>query len=443
MLVFVTAVKHPDNSESYDEVWQLLNNTLFSVCSQTNLNFRVIVVCDKKRPLFHHQELINKYTDFIEVDFPSHGEGVIDRFNYLGNLSPPLEDPTWWKQWSLDANIAPTKKDSRLSKIAHRIFNKAPRQRQPPTFMSAAEIRLMANYALNRGSKQLIGIVAAKKYNPEYVLIFDADDYVGNDIAAYVNSHPGQNGWIMSHGYKLSGNLISPFYTKSSFCGTGNILSYALLLEDIPPEISAESSQDELFTYVNSSFLITLARHGHVLRYYRRKSRLLHDYPSRGAVHLLSHGESNDFHRRQLRGEAETQRIITAQRHAAFSPITPDLVRYFNILPKNTYKVFCFGFFGTSLETLQELLGDVDFHVSGNNNHNDHQILSALENGEVTPIIKALELFDALIYTPWLLFYKELDRLYPNSKFILNTHDLEIWKHSFLNSPLTLLQKGC
>ncbi len=74
MLVFVACIKHPDNSQSYDEVWRLLNNTLFSVCSQQDKDFRVIVVCDKILPLFHHEALIAPYTDFIEVDFPSHDE---------------------------------------------------------------------------------------------------------------------------------------------------------------------------------------------------------------------------------------------------------------------------------------------------------------------------------------------------------------------------------
>ena len=87
MLVFVTCVKHPDNSQSYDLVWQRLNNTLFSVCCQQDSNFRVIVICDKQLPLLHHQELINKYTEFVQVAFPSHGKGVIDNFSRLGNAT--------------------------------------------------------------------------------------------------------------------------------------------------------------------------------------------------------------------------------------------------------------------------------------------------------------------------------------------------------------------
>jgi Sulfotransferase family len=332
MLVFVTAVKHPDNSASYEDVWRLLNNTLYSVCSQNDTDFRVVVVCDKKLPLFHNEDLINKYTDFVEVDFPSHGDEVVNRFNDLGNLSPSIEDPTWWKQWSRDAKKKNSKKRTKLSILTRKLFHRASKSEQSFSYMSGPEIKLMVNYALNRGSKQLIGILAAKKYDPEYVLIFDADDYVGNDIATYVNAHPGENGWIMTHGYKLSGNLITPFYCKTSFCGTGNIINYSLLLENIPKNINETSTQDELFRYVDSEFLVILARHGKIRAYYRKKGRDLLNYPSRSAIHLIGHHESNDVRRRGLRKEQTSLRFEEAQKFTAFSPITQDLLRYFNIL---------------------------------------------------------------------------------------------------------------
>ena len=331
MLVFMTAVKHPNNSKSYEDVWRLLNDTLYSVCSQNHTDFRVIVVCDQKLPLFHHQELIHKYTDFIEVDFPSHGDDVIERFNTLGNLSPPIDDKTRWIQWSQESKKQRAQLGQRIWHIGGRVVARLTKKPQRPMYMSAPEIKLMANYALNRGTKQLIGILAAKKYNPDYVLIFDADDYVGNDIAAYVNARLGENGWIMTHGYKMAGNLIAPFYAKNSFCGTGNIISYALLLEDIPGYLDVNSSQDELFRHVDSDFLVVLARHGKVRGHYKKKGQEFLDYPHRSAVHLLGHQESNDFLRRILREETSGLRLAEAQKHAAFTSINQDLIEYFSI----------------------------------------------------------------------------------------------------------------
>lgn len=45
MFIFITAVRHPKTSASYERVESLLNRTLSSVCNQTDGEFRVIVVC--------------------------------------------------------------------------------------------------------------------------------------------------------------------------------------------------------------------------------------------------------------------------------------------------------------------------------------------------------------------------------------------------------------
>lgn len=97
MLVFMTSVVHPDNCYSYEKIWQLLNNTLYSVCSQLDQNFRVIVVCNQQLPLFHHAELINRYTEFIVVDFPADLEAATDNFTRLGNLPLPPDDSYWFR----------------------------------------------------------------------------------------------------------------------------------------------------------------------------------------------------------------------------------------------------------------------------------------------------------------------------------------------------------
>ena len=55
------------------------------------------------------------------------------------------------------------------------------------------------------------------------MLIFDADDYVGNDISPYVNTHRAKMGWIMASVYKMEGDMVAPIYATYTVCGTGNI----------------------------------------------------------------------------------------------------------------------------------------------------------------------------------------------------------------------------
>ncbi len=66
MLVFVTSLRHPKNSNSYDKVERLLEKTLASVCAQTCEDFRVLVVCHRV-PDIHFDP---RFVEFVIVDFP-------------------------------------------------------------------------------------------------------------------------------------------------------------------------------------------------------------------------------------------------------------------------------------------------------------------------------------------------------------------------------------
>jgi Sulfotransferase domain len=404
MLVFVACIKHPDNSQSYADVWRLLNNTLFSVCNQQDKEFRVIVVCDKKLPLFHHEALIGQYTNFIEVDFPSHDEDVLNTFEQLGNLSPLLADATWWLRWD-DSDFAEGRPDGYFH---------------------------IANVFLNMGTKLLVGILAAKEYNPDYVAIFDGDDYVGNDISAYANSHLGENGWLMTHGYKLAGNQVAPIYAANSFCGTGNIINYALITDFIGEKVTQMSTQNELFEHVDSEFLITLANHKKIKLYFEKHGFPLLDFPMRSVLYQVSHAESSEHAMKILRGKP-IQRFKQTKRDGKIRHLTAPLINYFNILADNPPKVFCLGFHKTGTTSLEILLQDMGYQVASPYKNWDAALTEKLEKSDLSELQRLTELFDAFQDAPWFLFYKAFDQWYPNSKFILTIRDSHSWWISFLN----------
>ena len=404
MLVFVACIKHPNNSQSYNNVWRQLNNTLFSVCSQHDEDFRVIVVCDKKLPLFHHEELINQYTDFIEVDFPSHDESVLDNFERLGTLSPPLADAFWWLRWD-ENDFA---------------------EGRPDGFFH------IANVYLNMGTKLLIGIVAAKKYEPDYVAIFDGDDYVGNDLSAYANAHPKENGWIMAYGYKISGNRIAPMYEDNSFCGTGNIISYALLTKFIGTGVSETSTQNELFKHIDSELILTIANHKKIKPFFERHGIHLLEFPTRSALYQVSHLESSEHTMMILRGKS-TQRFQQTKRYGKITYLSAPLINYFNILASNSQKVFCLGFHKTGTTSLEILLQDMEYQVASPYKNWDSDLTEKLERGDLSELKEMAALFDAFQDAPWFLFFKEFDQWFPNSKFILTIRDSHSWWKSFLN----------
>ncbi|MBF4572935.1 glycosyltransferase family 2 protein [Herbiconiux sp. VKM Ac-1786] len=65
MLAFITTLRHPQNSVSYDRVEKLLDETLRSVAQQTSEEF-VIIIVGNKRPDFS----LPARTHFVQVEFP-------------------------------------------------------------------------------------------------------------------------------------------------------------------------------------------------------------------------------------------------------------------------------------------------------------------------------------------------------------------------------------
>jgi hypothetical protein len=65
VIVFITPLTHPSNCRSYERIGTLLNRTLLSVCRQTDGDFAVLVVCNRKPTVACADPRVN----FIEVPF--------------------------------------------------------------------------------------------------------------------------------------------------------------------------------------------------------------------------------------------------------------------------------------------------------------------------------------------------------------------------------------
>ncbi|MGD1921077.1 MAG: glycosyltransferase family 2 protein, partial [Pleurocapsa sp.] len=66
MFVFIVPLKSAQVSNSWQQVCQLFERTLRSICQQTNQNFQVICVCHEKPEIdFSHPSV-----SYLQVDFP-------------------------------------------------------------------------------------------------------------------------------------------------------------------------------------------------------------------------------------------------------------------------------------------------------------------------------------------------------------------------------------
>ena len=87
------------------------------------------------------------------------------------------------------------------------------------------------------------------------------------------------------------------------------------------------------------------------------------------------------------------------------------------------------GFQKTGTSTLREALKILGYRVKDTS----RRALIPILKGKWNQIIKMLKNYDAVEDTPWYMIYKELDTLFPNSKFILTIRDEEKWYKSIKN----------
>lgn len=93
-----------------------------------------------------------------------------------------------------------------------------------------------------------------------------------------------------------------------------------------------------------------------------------------------------------------------------------------------TAKVFCIGFHKTGTTSLTVALRALGYRVTGPNGIDDPDIAS-----NVLPMAYALvEQYDAFQDNPWPIIYRDLDRQYPGSRFILTLRNTDSWMTSQL-----------
>jgi hypothetical protein len=86
-------------------------------------------------------------------------------------------------------------------------------------------------------------------------------------------------------------------------------------------------------------------------------------------------------------------------------------------------KIFCIGFHKTGTTSLSVALNTLGYRVTGPNGVNDPDIANNVHR-MADDLVKR---YDAFQDNPWPIIYKELDRKYPGSKFILTLRNADSW----------------
>ncbi|MFN3218526.1 MAG: hypothetical protein ACE367_18680 [Acidimicrobiales bacterium] len=233
MLVFVTSVRHPHNSNSYDRVWKLLSETITSVTNQQDDRYEVVVVVNDDR-------------------------------------LPPLPTP-----------------------LRHPKVHVQPVGFPPPSPIAAAATD-MASIRVDRGAKYAIGLLAAERFMPDHVMFFDADDFVSRRLSGLAASDPNAPGWVIREGWWLIGRrvmAVDRFYTR---CGTCNLLRYDVLRSELARTLSPDASLEAILETVDPDFLrFVLGSHKFAVSAFEEAGIPLATVPFRAAIRNLQTGENH------------------------------------------------------------------------------------------------------------------------------------------------------
>lgn len=96
---------------------------------------------------------------------------------------------------------------------------------------------------------------------------------------------------------------------------------------------------------------------------------------------------------------------------------------------KPSRKVFCVGFQKTGTTSLGYALHRLGYRVAGSTQIDRNRALEEI----LEDALSRSDSYDAFQDMPWCLFFREMNRRWPNSKFILTLRDPEDWYQSLHN----------
>lgn len=212
MFTFIVPIKSAQLASDWTEFSKLVGRTLKSICNQDTDNFNVIVACHELPEIDYKNDKI----EYIQVPFDP----------------PKLVEDDWDKNRALKEG--------------------------------------------DKANKLLIAYEKAKTYNPEYIMVVDADDLISNNIVTFVEEQKRDiPGWYFPTGYFYKEGTNYLFINKKNFntlCGTCIIIKTELF-----PQLIVE--EPWLYYYHESMTL--------------QDGTILEAFPFPGALYSMANGENH------------------------------------------------------------------------------------------------------------------------------------------------------
>lgn len=149
-----------------------------------------------------------------------------------------------------------------------------------------------ASVIWDKGTKTAVGLIAARAFAPEYVMCFDADDFVHREVAAFAHDRPDRAGWVVTRGwvYSRARNAYAMRRKFFRICGTSFIVPFEAY--EVPVDLTVSATQQEIAAAFGER-LENILEHGYAFDWWREHGRRLEPLPFFGAVYQVDTGENH------------------------------------------------------------------------------------------------------------------------------------------------------
>lgn len=164
----------------------------------------------------------------------------------------------------------------------------------PPPTAHAGPQTGMGPFIWDKGSKVGVGLVLARELGADFVMLFDADDYLHRGIAAHVRAHPGSLGWVVRRGwiYSRARNSYALRHRLFRICGTSFIVPFQAY--GLPDHLTTASTQAEIVEAFGDDMTEQiLAGHRYALEWWRDRGRTLDPLPFAAVCYHVDTGENH------------------------------------------------------------------------------------------------------------------------------------------------------
>lgn len=151
----------------------------------------------------------------------------------------------------------------------------------------------LEDFVIDKGSKVGLGLLAARDSGADWVMLFDADDFVHRDVVEFVRAHADSPGWFVNEGWVFS-RRRNGYRKQAAFhrtCGTSYVIPFEAY--GTPAELTVDASQREVVDAFGDTLKRAMGAHRNAVAWHLDQGRELRPLPFRGAVYHVDTGANH------------------------------------------------------------------------------------------------------------------------------------------------------